>query len=236
MSERKSSRRKKIEKPREELSSDNSAPAAVKEPEEKRTVYPTTSISFVWDSLNTKRRINEDFKNEIIDLYYDIQKKPSAQIENLENKLEEYPDIQIFYNYLFTAYHLEEMDNKALEIAEKGAKKFPDYITGKILYIESCIQKNELNKIPDYLDEKYTYKELFPEKGIYHIFEILHFNYAMGKFLALSGEKEGAQKCMEDIKAIDPDCIFIKQLQKVIDKAAGVKFYQKVLRRFKKSS
>ena len=58
----------------------------------------------------------------------------------------------------------------------------------------------------------------------------------MGEFLALSGEREGAQKCMEDIKAIEPDCIFIKQLQKVIDKAAGVKFYQKVLRRFKKSS
>lgn len=232
MSDRKSSRRKKIERP---VQNNPEKPAAVKEPEEKRTIYPTTSVSIVWDSLNTKRKINDDFRNEIIEYYYTVQKKPESLFQTLTQKIEEYPDLQIFYNYLFTAYLLEDEKEKAQEIANAGLKKFPDYIAGKILFIESALLKNDLDSIANYLDEKYDYRSLFPEKGIYHIFEVIHFSFAIGKFLALSGDKAGAEKCMEEIKSIDPDHIFLKELQKVIDKSSGVKFYQKILRRFKKS-
>jgi hypothetical protein len=235
MSERKSSRRKKIERPVQNLVPENHFPSAAKKPEEKRTVYPTTSVSIVWDSLNTKRKISDSFRNEMIEYYYTVQKKPDSLYQELASKMEDYPDIQIFYSYLFTAYHLEEQNDKAIEIANLGAKKFSDSIVGKTLFVEAALLKNDLDGIASYLDEKYDYRSLFPEKGIYHIFEIIHFNYAIGKFLAQSGDKEGAERCMAEIKSIDPEHVFIKHLQKVMDKSSGVKFYQKILRRFKKS-
>lgn len=234
MAERKSNRRKKMEPvalPEKEVSP--SAPELPKE--EKRKVYPTTVVSIGWESLNTKRRVNEELKEEIAELFYSVQKKPSSQISNIQELIEKYPDIQIFQAFLLLAYIMED-DPKAIEIATSLGKKYPDYMFGKIGYIESCILKGEFESVQKYVDDKYDFRMLFPEKGSFHIFEVLHFHFTMGRYFALTGQAEMANSYVKEIKSFDEESGLIKKLQKDIDKGSGVKFYQKIFRRFKKES
>jgi hypothetical protein len=230
---RKSSRRKKN-------TNSNFEPEQIEEDiviplEQDRKVphYETVSFSINWDSLNTRRKITSDLRDEICDFYYSIQKHPKDQIPKLIQMIDEYADIQIFYNYLENAYREVEEFDKANDIAQVTAKKFPDYILGKVSQIELCLYAKDLGKIPQLLQEKYDFRLLYPEKAAFHIQEIVAFNYALGKYFAFLTEPEKANKYLENIKGIDENHIFVKQLQKIINKNSGLKFYQKVLKKLK---
>lgn len=231
MADRKSNRRKKIEIP-ESIRPEGEV--KLKPPqEEKRKQYPSTVVSITWDALNTKRKVNEELKSEISELYYDIQKKPSAQIDKLNQLINEYPDIQIFQGYLLIAYILEE-DEKAIDVAENLFNKYPDFMFGKIGFLESAIHRGDLDSIPTFLEGKFDFKQLFPQRGSFHIVEVLHFYFSLGRYYAVKGLVREANILLEQIRSLDEDHVFLKKLQKDIDKGSGVKFYQKVLRRFKK--
>ncbi|HMV40993.1 MAG TPA: hypothetical protein PK079_24710 [Leptospiraceae bacterium] len=230
---RKSSRRKKqtnLNSERELPVEDDVVPT---EPDRNIPQIDTTSYIINWDSLNTRRKITAELRDEICDLYYAVQKDPKDQIEKLKQMLEEYSDIQIFYNYLENAYRAEEEFEKANEIARITAKKFPDFLFGKISQIELYLEEKELDKVAELLQDKYDFRLLYPEKATFHIQEILCFNYALGKYFALRTNPEKATAYLENIKGIDEDHVFVKQLQKFINKNSGLKFYQKVLNKLK---
>ncbi|MBP7281278.1 MAG: hypothetical protein KBA66_06875 [Leptospiraceae bacterium] len=231
---RKSSRRKRTPgssfEPEQVAEEELSAPL---EEDRKVPSIATVSYSINWDSLNTRRKITSDLRDEICDFYYSVQKHPKDQIPKLKEMIEEYSDIQIFYNYLENVYREEEDFVNANEIARLTAKKFPDYIFGKVSQIEIYLDSKELDKIPELLQNKYDFRLLYPEKATFHIQEILAFNFALGKYFALRTEPDKANQYLENIKGIDEDHIFVKQLQKFINKNSGLKFYQKVLNKLK---
>lgn len=233
---RKSSRRKKT-------TTNNNSHLEIEQPEEEESValeadreipkIETTSYVINWDSLNTRRKITAELRDEICDLYYSVQKDPKDQITKLNQMLEEYSDIQIFYNYLENAYRLEEDFEKANEIARLTAKKFPDYLFGKISQIELYLENKELDKVTELLQDKFDFRLLYPEKATFHIQEIICFFYALGKYFALKANPDKATEYLNSIKEIDEDHAFVKQLQKFINKNSGLKFYQKVLNKLK---
>ena len=127
---RKSSRRKKGQSTSFEQEHVEEEVAAIPQEQDRQVPpIPTSSFSINWDSLNTRRKITSDLRDEICDFYYSVQKSPKAQIAKLNEMIEEYSDIQIFYNFLEMAYREEEDFDKANEIARTTAKKFPDLIT-----------------------------------------------------------------------------------------------------------
>jgi hypothetical protein len=233
---RKSSRRKKnsnSSNQNSELESFEQESTPVQN-ETPRKIYPTTTISINWDSLNSRRRVSNDIRDEITDLYYSIQKGASkATVQRLNELIEECPDLQILQSYLEIAYRIDDEVEKANEIALQSMKRFPDTIFSKISQIEIYISKNEIDKIPEFLNHKFDFRLLFPEKATFHIQEIISFHYTLGKYFAMKTEPEKAQISLEGIKSIDDDHIFIKLLNKVIDKHSGLKFYQKVLKKLK---
>lgn len=238
---RKSSRRKKINQPvgRDEssLSGENEEAQAVIEKPQDRVIqnnYPTVSFSINWDSLSTRRKITSEMKDEVFELYYDVQKKPKDAIERLLKLIEDYPDISIFYNYLENCYRELDETEKWKEIAGQTVKKFSDLMFGKISQIELALEAKDLSKIPDIIDNKYDFRLLYPEKATFHIVEVICFNYAMGKYFALRSEVDKATIYLENIKSVDEDHVFVKDLSKFIDKNSGLKFYQKVLKKLKK--
>ena len=231
---RKSSRRKKNTGTNFEQEHIEEEVAAVPQEQDRQIPpIPTSSYSINWDSLNTRRKITSDLRDEICDFYYSVQKSPKAQIAKLNEMIEEYSDIQIFYNYLEMAYREEDEIEKANEVARTTAKKFPDFIFGKVSQIELYLDSKELDKIPELLKDKYDFRLLYPEKATFHIQEVIAFNYALGKYFALKAESDKANQYLENIKGIDEDHIFVKQLQKFISKNSGLKFYQKVLNKLK---
>ncbi len=227
---RKSSRRKKITNGVEGFEPEEIAPIIVEAP---RKIYPSTVISINWDSFNTKRKIQTYEKNDIVDLYFSIQKPSKKEISALEKILSEVSDVQIYYNFLENCYRAEDEIEKANELAISFIKKFPDSLFAKISQIEIALSKNEISKIPEILDNKFDFKELYPEKATFHIQEIVCFHFAIGKYFAIVAEPDKAKLALESIESIDENHIFLKKLEKAISKNSGLKFYQKVLNKLK---
>lgn len=233
MSDRKSSRRKKIERSKDDGLEQIRAHKEQVASEAKHTVYPASSVSIHWEVLHTKRKVDPELKEMVADFYYGIQKNPGKQISELEKTVETYNDIQLFQDYLLTAYVIEEEKDKAVTLAENLKKRYPDFIIGKIAAVELALLKNDLNSIPAILGDKYEPTAIFPERAVFHIYEILHFQFAVGRYFALKGDVKKAEEYLNQIKASDEDHIFIKKLQKVIDKNSGLKFYQRVIKKIK---
>lgn len=229
---RKSSRRKKIGSGEEFSGIDeNNTPIKIEEPHRK--IYPTNIIIVNWDAINTKRKLDNSERDSLVDMYYDVQKPSKSVIANVKEWIEKYSDIQIYQNFLETCYRLDDEIELANETALNLIKRFPDSVFAKISQIEIYLAKSEYDKITEFLDGKTTPKELFPEKGNFHIQEMISYHFAMGKYFSYIGKKESAEESLKEMKSIDEDHIFIKKLQKVLDKNSGLKFYQKVLNKLK---
>lgn len=233
MSDRKSSRRKKVERTKDDGLEQIRAHKEQAASEAKHTVYPASSVSVHWEVLHTKRKIDPELKELVSDFYYGIQKNPGKQITELEKTVEVYNDIQLFQDYLLTAYVIEEEKEKAVNLAQNLSKRYSDFIIGKIAAVELALLKGDLNSVPALLGNKYEPTEVFPERAVFHIYEILHFQFLMGRYFALKGDVKKAEEYLNLIKASDEDHIFIKKLQKVIDKNSGLKFYQRVIKKIK---
>jgi hypothetical protein len=77
---RKSSRRKKNTGTsfEQEHIEEEEVAAVPQEQDRQIPPIPTSSYSINWDSLNTRRKITSDLRDEICDFYYSVQKKPQG--------------------------------------------------------------------------------------------------------------------------------------------------------------
>ncbi len=230
---RKSSRRKKIGSGGEEIEAIDENNTVIKVVETPRKIYPTSVVSINWDAIHTKRKLDNDERAALADLYYDVQKPSKSVIAEVKTWIEKYSDIQIYQNFLETCYRLEDEVELANEVSLALIKKFPESVFAKISQIEIYLSKLEYDKITEFLNGKLTMKELYPEKGNFHIQEMISYHFAMGKYFSYSGLKENAEESLKQLKALDEEHIYNKKLLKVLDKNSGLKFYQKVLKKLK---
>ncbi|MCB1192371.1 MAG: hypothetical protein H7A23_24555 [Leptospiraceae bacterium] len=229
---RKSNRRKKVEAT---PSSINSTPVKV-EGDRPYKVYQTITVSIDWDSFQTKQKVDTDLRNQLIDLYYKLQDDPKDVIEPLEQILNSKSGVPIVQLYLENAYRNTGESQKANELATEMFKKFPDTLIGKTAYISFSIDNNDLESIPKILENKFDYKELYPNRNSFHIFEVISFLFAMGKYFTLTGEPEKATIYLEQITKIDPDNHYNKELEKFISKKQGKEnIFKRTIKKFKKS-
>ncbi|MDX1958623.1 MAG: hypothetical protein SFU98_08630 [Leptospiraceae bacterium] len=236
MSERKSSRRKKFDQPTNtNENSSNLAQVAPKPIDEKRTAYSAESTSISWDVIHAKRKVTQTLKSDTITAYELVQDDPEGAIKTLKEFSEEYNDVHFFNGLLLACYAIEEEKEKLIQLGEELFKKFPDYVFGKLGHIESLLAKGEIDSVEDFLGEKKTYQELFPGRAAFHIAEILQYHFTMGRYFALRADVKTAETYLEKIKDIDEDNMFLKKLRKFIDKNSGLKFYQRVIKKFKSS-
>lgn len=229
---RKSSRRKKIE---------GSPPPAYKQPvkvegDRNFKTHQTTIVTIDWDSFDTRQKIEEEIRNQLIDLYYTLQDDPGDAIEALEQIADEKPGTPIIRLYLETAYRNSGEIEKANDLCSKIFEKFPDSLSGIIAFISLNLETNQLEPISKLLENRFEYKTLFPNRKSFHIFEVVSFCFVMGKYFSLLGDHNKAENYLEQITKIDEDNKFHKHLEKFISKKQGKEnIFKRTFKKLKKS-
>lgn len=153
----------------------------------------------------------DDVQARIQHLYALKNSEPEQAIRELMVLREQYPHIPTLYNYLAQAYFLLNDIENAEKITLEECRKFPDYLFARLDYVRLCLIKGELEKIPE-IFETFLLQKLYPERSVFHISEVLNFNYLMAIYFIKIGNTITANAYYQEMKYFAPEDRMTKQL------------------------
>jgi len=161
-------------------------------------------------------RLPEQVKDELETLYEKVLlQKPQEALGVLKPLVEQYPDVPQLYNYLHTAYRQLNDRTNARWVLQETLERFPDYLFGRIAYATDCLQRGELEKVPEIFENKYELKLLYPKRKRFHISEVLGFCATMAWYFHSRREFDRAEMYYKPMQQLDPEhrnTLFIKGL------------------------
>lgn len=153
----------------------------------------------------TYAQLPESVMGQLEKLYHTLQKKPKEVIATLLPLIAQYPDAPMLYNYLYNAYLVLDDYTNAGRIIEETRQRFPDYLFGRIAYANYCLQRGDIEKIPEIFDGKYDLKLLYPNRNRFHISEAINFYTVMAQYFHARGERARAETYYNLLRQISPE-------------------------------
>jgi len=132
----------------------------------------------------------QDLSEELLDvlesMHYELselseledKREISKFQKKVQDKIKEYPNEPIFYNYMANSYFIAGDHKRAMKQFEQCAIDFPDYLLGKLFYAFQLIQNREYEKAWKILGSKYQLQELIPNKLVFHR-QVVYVFYAV---------------------------------------------------------
>jgi len=190
------------------------------------------SYDIVFDPIEDKKDIYKDPELDQAKekIYYDTHKNPKKCVSRLLPLIEKYPDDPVLYNYLYAAYSLMGEQAKADDITIETYRKFPDYLFGKIGYVEKCLRDDNLDEIPRILDNKYDLKSHYPDRTKFHITEFTSFVGTVGFYFCRIKKLEIAEKYYEILKGVAPNDPQTKRLESALKISRSMTVLEKLTR------
>ena len=184
----------------------------------------------------TQDAVALDYKNVDIDevarkseyYYYRVQKGKKSDIKVLLEEIKKYPTIPQYKNYLSVLYSVRGEFKKAEEINERIIREHPDYLYGLLNKANSCIDKEQYDKIPALLGEAFDLKALYPNREVFHVAEVVNYHITVATYFAGIDDFEQAKAHSDYLKTIDPEIPIIAH----IDELYGMKQFQDYVENF----
>ena len=137
--------------------------------------------------------------------YPRLEKDAAACIPELIELCGQYPALPQFKNMLGVAYHYSGNTAKAGEINNLIISEHPDYLFAKINKAYEYLALKQPEKVRALLGEWMEIKELYPERDIFHVAEVLAFyKLAFHYYMAL-GNADAARSQLQVMETVDPD-------------------------------
>jgi tetratricopeptide (TPR) repeat protein len=151
-------------------------------------------------------RLPEPVKDQLETLHNEVLlQKPEKALAVLKPLSEQYPDVPQLYNYLHAAYRQLDDQTNAQRVLQETLERFPDYLFGRVAYANDCLQRGEIEKVPEIFNNKYDLKLLYPKRRRFHISEVLGFCATMAWYFHSLGEFDRAQMYYELMRQLDPE-------------------------------
>ena len=171
---------------------------------------------------------------EIENIFHLINSDPEKAIPKIHEKIKKYPDAPFLYNYLAKAYSLLKDFESVEKITVENYKKHPNYLFARLNYAQICLEKGELNKIPEIFDKKFDLKMLYPNRNKFNITEYVSFAGVVGEYFARTGKKETATLFLKTLKKIAPKHHLTKRLKRILNPGFLDRFINKMEKGAKK--
>ncbi len=180
--------------------------------------FLTLSYEITYEPISKPfyEKLPRHVKTEIEDLFHLAHSDPGKAIPVIKAKIKEYPDAPFLYNYLMKAYSLLKDFENAERVVLENYKKHPHYLFALINYAQICLEKGELDKIPEIFDRKYDLKMIYPDRDKFYITEFVAFNGVVGEYFARTGDRKTAMLFLNTLKLIDPGHPLTKRLRKIV--------------------
>lgn len=156
-------------------------------------------------------------EKEAEELYYLASSEEAKKaIPLLKDKIKQYPNNPIYYNYLVQAYLRSKKFRKTRQLVSDHYEKFPDYLFAKCNYAQYLINRNKFEEVPAVFEHKYELRSLYPERDEFHISEVLGFSSVMCRYFTAIGDLKTADtyfKLMMEFEEIDNSSVEVATLE-----------------------
>lgn len=131
-------------------------------------------------------------------------RKDQLIIDKLTNLIVKYPKIPMLKNYLSVAYNNQGNIQKAKEINQWILSEHPDYLFARLNWANTCIEEGALDKVPEILGEAMEIKQLYPERKVFHLAEVMAYLGLAVRYFAAMENLELAENRLALMEKIDP--------------------------------
>jgi len=151
---------------------------------------------------------------QITELYNMVYLKPKEAISQLKHLIEKYPNYPLLYNYLVNAYQNTSQFKEMEAVAKENYERHPDYLFAKLDYGAICLEKGNIDAIPEIFDRKYDLQMVYPNRTRFHVTEYVGFAAPMARYFLKINEIKTAKVYYYDLKNIAPKHPATKNIKK----------------------
>ena len=175
------------------------------------------NITYDPQFINNKYEITKELIEKVEELFYEIQDDPDFNtINTLKSLIKQFPDYPVLKNYLSIAYENSEQDDLFGEINLQIVEQHPDYLFGKLNLATRYLLNDNLKDSLKIIGETLSLKDLYPERNLFHVSEILGYLRFTVLYNLKIGEIEEAKAIFEEMKSIEPDHFEIKNVATIL--------------------
>jgi hypothetical protein len=176
---------------------------------------------------NSSSALNELLDDLMVESYEPTKRTP----ERIQKVIAKYPRQPQFYNYLATAYTQLGKNTKAREVNRKTYAKFPDYLFAKLGMAQIELSEGNYDKVQYYLGESLRLEDLYPDRKIFHITEVLNYYMLVGRYYTDLNDLDSAQEILSLLEYVDDESrqaenlsnyILAKKLELAQDQFSGM--------------
>ena len=152
--------------------------------------------------------------SEVLTKAYDIALSGKVTgVMKLKNWVQKYPKTPQFKNYLAVLFESIGEKQKAEDVSVYIFQQHPNYLFGRINLAYQYFKKQKYFEMVDLLGDKVELKDLYPEREVFHIDEYINYMKVSALFFAAIGETDKGQRCIQNIRDIDPESAHAGQAQ-----------------------
>jgi tetratricopeptide (TPR) repeat protein len=146
-----------------------------------------------------------DVQTQMEELFIKVQSKPKGTVKELVELTNEYPYIPQFFNYLYAAYMNTGDKDKAIEVMKSNYSNNPDYLFSRLNYSDYLVENGQFDGVDEIYNGKYSLKELYPDRQVFHISEVVSFYGVIGYYYAAIGKEHKALHCLSVLNSLSPN-------------------------------
>lgn len=154
--------------------------------------------------MNERMGITPELFRQMESLHNKALKGGEKNIEYLLNKIEQYPNVPQIKNYLSVAYMNSGKKEKSFEVNNWIIKEHPDYLFGLLNKANEYYLNGQYEKIPELLGDLMEIKDLYPERDVFHVNELLSFSKLAVMYFSVIGNLEAAESRYEIMEELAP--------------------------------
>ncbi len=176
--------------------------------EEMHEVVHHPNYDIVWEPLEgegSPETADPYVREQLTELYELTARSPAEAAPILVERIEKYPDVLPFYNYLTVAYARMGDMEEAKTLVKGLYEKRPDYLFAKLNYIDLCVNEGRFDEVPKILGDKYDLHLLQPGRTRFHITEFVGFAGTVGNYFARIGKIDLAEMFYDVLQELAPD-------------------------------
>ena len=170
----------------------------------------------------------QNYPEELKDgkLYDQCKHHPKEAIPELLALLQKYQNHPVLLNYLSAAYGRIGQITKCIEIVKLNYKENPEYLFARTSYALHCIiDLKDHAKIPKIFNNTFIISELYPDREIFHVTEIILHHHILGLYYCFEGKLEQAEACLKILKNFGAEPGIIESVKSSV---IAIKLFKKI--------
>jgi hypothetical protein len=166
--------------------------------------YEITSNPEFMDEQNA---MTPELRDKLEALYNEIEDKKYSKktIDRILKLIEKHPKNPQLKNYLSIAYKTIGNKAKANEVNRWIQAEHPDYLFGKLNEAAQYYENEEYEKMAEVLGWMMEIQDLYPDRKIFHLNEVIVFNLFAIMYFTATDKQEAAESRYKILEQIAPD-------------------------------